>query len=770
MLKSMGERAGNLSPGLREQAVVLADGNPFHLEELVRAALETGDDRSAIAVPRSVNEAVRRRVLGLDDGARQTLTLAAVAGRRFDFALLQAMSGHDLGTILRHLRELIAAGLVIEEPASAAAPDGQFAFRHALTRQAIYTGLLAPERRALHQAIFDELRRTGNALDRRLPDLARHSHEAGIWEEAHIYGRQAGEQALARHAPRAAVEHFTRAIEAIARLGTVASPFLHRQRGRAFDILGEFDAARRDYEVAIHLARANGDRAEEGAGQRALGQLWLGRDYATAGAYLHAARDTAEHVADRAVLAHCLNQVGNWHLNLDRPAEAFRCHDEALAIFEAAGDRPGIAESLDLLAMTRYLTGDVAGSARIYRRAIDLLRELDDRQTLSSSLANLAAAIGNFDNREVAPAEGSEAECRRYLDEAVALAREIGSRAGEVYALCNLAFVEGRHSPALALDLAGQALRLAEEIGHAQWGIRTHHLRGLLYAALLDLPAAERELELAQALATELRSTFWNFLLGADLASVLVQRRELDRAAQVLDAVQTDETPLVSFAQRRAWLIRGELTLAQGQPSRALSIVDRLLGVAFGGVEAKSERVPHLGHLKGRALLALDRVEEASAELRAARDGAFSTGLPSLLWQVHLALGECAQRLSDRAGADQEFAAARLVVDSLAATIENEAMRETFMRNALTRFPHARPPTARQATKAAFSGLTERERAVAALIAEGLTNREIGESLYMSKTTVATHVGNILGKLGMKTRAQVAAWAKAHNLARPGDP
>ena len=60
--------------------------------------------------------------------------------------------------------------------------------------------------------------------------------------------------------------------------------------------------------------------------------------------------------------------------------------------------------------------------------------------------------------------------------------------------------------------------------------------------------------------------------------------------------------------------------------------------------------------------------------------------------------------------------------------------------------------------------LTRREREVAALIAHGLTNRQIAEELVIAEGTVAIHVGNILGKLDCVSRAQVAAWAATHGL------
>ena len=66
--------------------------------------------------------------------------------------------------------------------------------------------------------------------------------------------------------------------------------------------------------------------------------------------------------------------------------------------------------------------------------------------------------------------------------------------------------------------------------------------------------------------------------------------------------------------------------------------------------------------------------------------------------------------------------------------------------------------------------LTAREREVAALVADGLTNAELARRLYISPKTAAVHVSNILAKLGMSSRTEVAAWAVRTGLASESDP
>jgi DNA-binding NarL/FixJ family response regulator len=69
---------------------------------------------------------------------------------------------------------------------------------------------------------------------------------------------------------------------------------------------------------------------------------------------------------------------------------------------------------------------------------------------------------------------------------------------------------------------------------------------------------------------------------------------------------------------------------------------------------------------------------------------------------------------------------------------------------------------------AALAELTAREREVMALVAEGLTNAEIGERLFMSPATARTHVSRILTKLGARDRTQLVVMAYESGLVRPG--
>src|SRR6266567_2108188 len=334
-------------PALFYAIYPLSEGNPFFLEELLKALVTAGelfveDGRwlykpyNIIHPPRSVRAAVQQRVALLSEQAGEVVTLAAVAGRRFDFALLLHLTGVQEAVLLQALKELIAAQLVVEESAE------QFAFRHALTRQAIYTQLLARERQTLHRLVAEAMEHLyGSTLDAHLADLASHCYEAGEWAKALAYGWQAGEKALRMYAPQAATEQLTRALSA-ARLGALAPPaMVYLLRGQAYETLGDFERARLDYETALVRAQEADEQRVAWQALIDLGLLWAERDYVRSGAYCQQALALARQLGDPLVLAHSLNRLGNWHLNVEQPLEAVQRHQQALALFQEARDVHG---------------------------------------------------------------------------------------------------------------------------------------------------------------------------------------------------------------------------------------------------------------------------------------------------------------------------------------------------------------------------------------------------------------------------------------------
>lgn len=747
----------------------LTEGNPFFIEEALKALLAAGDifyangqwDRKPVGelhLPRTALHAVQRRLEGLTPPARDLLALAAVAGRQFDFALLARQAGHDERTLLALLRELIAAQLVVEE-----SPD-HFVFRHALTRHAAYASLLGRERRTLHRAIAERIAAEHQgALDPHLPDLVRHYHAAGCWAEVREYAPRAAALAWALDAPRAAIAEYSRAIEAAEHLGMTPSRGIWRGRGQAYALLGDFTAALDDYERALAAARGDGVAADECQGLLDLGWLWTERDYARAGEYFDRSIALARATGEPALLGTTLNRVGNWYLHSERAFEAKGCHEEALALFRSADDGPGEATSLDLLGITAYMGSDQIAGARVYAEAAELCHRLDLRQGLSSALASLSILGPDYRFLAVVWVPHDADELFAMGEEALTIARQIGWRAGEATALLYRCFTlgpRGRFDEALA---AGQAsLAIATELGHRVWTASVSNALAMTHYDLLDLALARQHAERGWQLTAEIGSRFLINICGGFLGLICIAQGDLARARAVLATALTPETPMQSIGQRIAWYARAELALAEGDAPAALTIVDQLIASApNGGPEVV---ILYPWYLRARGLVAAGQPELAREVITGAIGAARSFGALTLHWRLLTGMGKLEQSQGRREEAELAFGEARAMIDALAEGIGDPALRANFRGRALAQLPQRPEPTALRAAKERYGGLTARERDVAALLAGGKSNRDIAAALSLSERTVGAHIGNILGKLGFASRAQIAVWAVAQGL------
>jgi len=219
---------------------------------------------------------------------------------------------------------------------------------------------------------------------------------------------------------------------------------------------------------------------------------------------------------------------------------------------------------------------------------------------------------------------------------------------------------------------------------------------------------------------------------------------------------------------RMGWAARAELALAQGEPALALRLSDDLLASAPNLEQTGARGIPRLARLRGEALAALGRTAEATEALEAARDGAREQGRKPLLWRVQVSLSKLYQAAGRAAQAEQQRAAARELIEALAAPLGDATLREGFRQRARALVPDPPAVAARPAARKTFDGLTAREREVAILVAQGKSNSEIAQALVTSRRTVEKHVGNILDKLGFTSRTQVVAWAFETGLTRPG--
>ncbi len=767
MLQGIFGLARAVHPPFLETLYSLTEGNPFFIEEVLKSLVAAGGiyyDQNAwdrkpldqLQIPRTVQDVVQRRSKQLSESAREVLTLAAIAGRRFDFALLQDLTKRTEAELLGDIKELITSQLIVEETAE------RFAFRHALTREAVYTALLARERMALHLRMLQAIERL-YSVEARLPELAYHAYEAGAWEKALEYSQRAGERAQALYAPRQATEHFTRALRSAGELSLSPSAALLRARGQAHETLGDFDNARADYEQAWTVAQQIHDTRIAWRISIDLGFLWAGRDYELAGRYFRTALELADEIGNPTLRAHSLNRFGNWLLNTGRANEALQAHREALEIFQSRGDQPGMAETLDLLGIASSLYGDVIGSLRDFEQSTALFRTLGNKRGVASNLAACNANIAHAETVFWTPRTLDD--CRRDAAEALRFAQEIGWLAGQAqveWTAGGALAVHGEFGQALAH--ARQALRIATEIEHQQWTAAAHFTLGQIHVLMLQAGPAVQDLEAGLPLARQLGSAYWTGNIASYLALACLLKGDSARAQATLQSVMNSEQDPRNLPERRMAWAWGRTLLAQKKPDLALGVAEKLIASAPGSDRAQP--IPALLLLKGDALLQLKRFDQARTALEDALRGAITRTARPLLWQIHAALARLYQHHKRGDDARRELDSALAIVESLAASIEQPELRQSFAEAARVSLPVVRDLSPRRRAKQEFGGLTTREREVAALIAQGKSNRQIAGELVLSERTVENHIGNILSKLGFDSRTQIATWAVEISLGK----
>jgi predicted ATPase len=208
--------------------IARTQGNPFFLEESVRTLVETGvlvgppgayrlaQDVPTLQVPATVQAVLAARIDRLPPEDKRVLQTAAVIGTDVPASLLQAiaeLSEAALGSALAHLQ----AGEFLYE--TRLFPEHEYTFKHALTHEVAYGGLLQERRRVLHARLVAALEAlAGDRVAEQVERLAHHALRGEVWDKALAYCLQAGEKALARSAPREAVGYFEQALSALQHL------------------------------------------------------------------------------------------------------------------------------------------------------------------------------------------------------------------------------------------------------------------------------------------------------------------------------------------------------------------------------------------------------------------------------------------------------------------------------------------------------------------------------------------------------------------------
>jgi len=208
--------------------IARTEGNPFFLEESVRALVETQvlvGERSAyrltqtlpnIQVPATVQAVLAARIDRLSPEEKHLLQVASVIGKEVPAALLQATIELPWAALQGSLVHLQAAEFLYE---TALFPELVYTFKHALTQEVAYNAVLLERRRGLHERAAQAIE---ELFAKRLPEhyntLAHHYSRSGNIPKAVDYLQRAGHQAVERSAYAEAVNSLTTALDLLTTL------------------------------------------------------------------------------------------------------------------------------------------------------------------------------------------------------------------------------------------------------------------------------------------------------------------------------------------------------------------------------------------------------------------------------------------------------------------------------------------------------------------------------------------------------------------------
>jgi DNA-binding CsgD family transcriptional regulator len=701
-------------------------GNPFFLEELVASTGDRAPSDVDAPLPWTVSELVRSELDDLDPDVRELVRAAAVLGRRFTFDLLAAVTGAGEGDLIARLRVAVDRGLLVEGD-----PD-VFGFHHELAREAVESGLLGRERRRLHEAALDALRAAGS---RDQVALADHARGAGRFDDMVSEARLGARESLALGSSYQALQ--------LAETGLAEVPDdeeLLSIAARAAWLAGLLDDAQAHAERWLALARAADDVDHEAAALAVRTRVAYERgDLDAVERHTEALISVVDRLPTDEARARAMAAVAQSYMLREQAEATYEWADKALALAEARGlDRVRMAAMVEKGSMLLMDPARTDEARVLLEAAADEAERAGEHVLAARSLNNLV-----WHARQWSEVDQVRSLIERMRVQARAAGFDSLAVTDVAASLAHLAAVEGDLDGAIAhLD---EAQRVRD--GHTGW-IRsdwTAVFRAGLALEAGDLDDAERFTERAKPATARTAVA----VIGLDL-HLACRRGDLARARSLLAdlLVACDAEGYTSASQ-------------------AHDLLSAALAAGLGADEVRPlvERVGHYvnhrldpGHPWRRLLGAqLAEAEGAVDEAIAGYEAAAET------------LGAAPEILAGHRGTAHVGAAANLV---RAGRLDDARVHAAEAARHLARWRGWRVDQLRAVERrlgigevAGPESLTPREREVAGLLAEGLTNSQLAERLYISPRTAAVHVSNLLSKLGMGSRTEVAAWAIRTGLA-----
>jgi class 3 adenylate cyclase/tetratricopeptide (TPR) repeat protein len=610
---------------LKDVLIERTEGNPFFLEESVRTLVETrvlagkrGAYRLAqslptIQVPTTVQAVLAARIDRLAAEDKRLLQTAGVIGKDVPFPVLQAIAEAP-EDVLRHSLATLQAGEFLRE--TRLFPDLEYTFKHALTHEVAYGGLLQDRRRALHARIVEAIEalypdRLAEHVDR----LAHHAFRGEVWEKAVPYLRRSGARAAERAAHRAAAACLEQALSALQRI-----PVTREVQEESIDV-----------RIDLRLS------------------YWLSGELEKLYLCLREAESLARALGDQRRLGWISNSLSHYFLVTGDSIHARTCAQSAQAIGEALGDVGLTATTNYYLGWACHTSGDFPGAEAYLRKAMQWGHEVVLQDDSSSTPPPMRTTLW----RHGAPLRRISGATPLVPAGRDAILLSVASRWSLVVSLGERgAFHEG-------IAQAEEGVQLAEALDHAYSLVLAYWGLGHVCSLKGDLRRAEAMLARALALSRGWSFPFQSAYIGAQLGFVYaLSERIVEGLSLVRQALADLESAgvaafhsLVVAHLGQAYQLTDRFEDARAAAARALSLARER-----GERAREADALRLLGDVAAhRELLAL---ETADGHYSQALALATDLGMRPLVAHCHLGLGKLYRRVGKREPAQEHLTTA----------------------------------------------------------------------------------------------------------------
>ncbi len=628
----------------KARVIARAEGNPYYLEEIIRSLIDRDAlqpqadgwrvtaDATRLEIPDTVQALTAARVDRLDQDAKEILQVAAVIGRSFPARLVEAVSGVDSLMLSLHLATLDEHEYI---QVLRYEPELEYVFRHPITQEVVYNGLLKRKRREVHRRTAEMIEQLYvGRLEELTEQLAHHYANGDDLGRAIELLRKAGDRARQRYANDEAIRYLSQIVEIVGQMAEAAKADYARTLWAAIEDLGDVYDHKSQYTEAIaYFERlhevAHGDVAVRGRARRKKAEMFVhqGNFEAALSEVGEAEKtltgDSAVELIEKAEIMGLRSWVYRIRGDLD---QAVANGEQGLSIIDRLERMrdPGVpdrarfnleAKLTSVLGVIYYTKNDLDKAVALYEQSLAISERSGEKQLVAAAYGNLGIIYRK---------KGEFPRAIESFQKYQSISEQVGDRQKVGLALGNLGVVmRDLGDDDRALELFKRYLAIAEEIGDRQRiGIASGNA-GVIYYEKGDYVSALPYYRRAYDVAMEIDDKQGIVMTAIDLGTLYQEQGQNDAALELLAgsliiAVEMKDALLTGQLQ----LLLGEVRVGKGDLATAkqhLVAARQQLSVSMEKLEGQGEKLNLLlvysALARAQVLLAELKVEEADRAL-----------------------------------------------------------------------------------------------------------------------------------------------------------